>query len=118
MAQAYREITAWEDGNTAINHTYYLEGDSMLAYMPYGKTQATWFTKPIRIDRRGRKFLTLKVNPFDEPFWVVPNVVELTRTVAGSNGAQYVVNLEAKTCTCPGYTFRGVCKHVKQLESV
>jgi hypothetical protein len=118
MAQAYREITAWEHGNTAINHTYLLEGDSMLAYMPYGRTQATWFTRPIRIDRRGRKFLTLTVNPFDQPVWVTPNAVQLINTVKGSNGAEYIVNLEEKTCTCPGYTFRGACKHVKQLETL
>jgi hypothetical protein len=114
MVQAYKEITVWND--RAPNHTYYLEGDSMLAYIPYGKTQATWFKKPIRIDRRGRKFETLTVNPFDEPVWITPRTVELIRTVAGSNGAQYIVNLEERTCTCPGYTFRGVCKHVKELE--
>jgi len=33
----------------------------------------------------------------------------------GSKGNSYFVNVEEKTCTCPGFTFRGNCKHVEAL---
>lgn len=37
------------------------------------------------------------------------------RLVKGSNGKVYEVT--ANSCTCPGFTFRGTCKHVKELET-
>jgi len=37
--------------------------------------------------------------------------------IEGSKGAKYYVNKGEKTCTCPGYTYRGTCKHVKELET-
>ena len=35
--------------------------------------------------------------------------------VQGSNGNVYLVDTINKTCTCPGFTFRGNCKHVKAI---
>ena len=110
---AYLETTVWSDGSTC-NHTYLLDGDSMIAYIPKGKTTAQYFTKPIRIDRRGRKFERLATSPFEVK--VVPVVATTTITVQGSKGQTYTVDTEAKTCTCAGFTFRGTCKHVKELE--
>lgn len=42
----------------------------------------------------------------------------VTRIVAGSKGASYEVSVGpgGNSCTCPGFTFRGACKHVKELE--
>jgi len=117
MAEAYRETTVWE-GSTTINHTYLLEGDSMIAYMRSQTSVPFYFKKPIRIDKRGRKFERLDVNPFE----LVPQVViaqeSTVKEIEGSKGAKYYVDLEAKTCTCPGYTYRGTCKHVKELDAV
>lgn len=110
MAQAYREITAWSDGATAINHIYLLEGDRMLAYIRHGTDEEKWFKNPIQISRSGRKFELLKTSPFTGKGGVIaPN----TREVTGSKGEKYIVDDEAGTCTCQGYTFRGTCKHVK-----
>ncbi|MEM3815570.1 MAG: SWIM zinc finger family protein [Candidatus Bathyarchaeia archaeon] len=31
-------------------------------------------------------------------------------------GIYYYVDLKAKTCTCPGFRYRGSCKHLKIAE--
>ena len=116
-AQAYREITVWDDGNTAINHTYLLEGDSMIAYMRVGTTVPFYFKNPIRISKSGRKFELVDPNPFA---YLPQIVVEQTTSadiveIDGSKGAKYIVDRIAKSCTCPGYTYRGTCKHTKEL---
>jgi len=120
MAQAYKETTQWEDGNTAINHTYLLEGDMMIAYIRVGTSIPYYFKNPIRISKSGRKFEQLASNPFEVDIItvVVPqktsdNVVE----IEGSKGAKYILDKVLCTCTCPGYTYRGTCKHVKELET-
>jgi uncharacterized Zn finger protein len=41
-------------------------------------------------------------------------VQTVTRIVQGSKGAEYLVTLGANaSCTCPGFTFRGRCKHTE-----
>ena len=115
---AYREITVWEDGNTAINHTYLLNGDMMIAYIRVGTSVPFYFKNPIRISKSGRKFEPVEPNPFDlVPSVVVAQELGNTREIDGSKGAKYIVDLDAKTCTCPGYTYRGTCKHTKELET-
>lgn len=118
MAQAYKETTVWEDGKTSINHTYLLEGDSMIAYMRYGTNVPFYFKTPIRIDRRGRKFEKVEPSPFENIFSVIlPQTVSSnTIEISGSKGARYILDQELKTCTCPGFTYRGTCKHVKELD--
>ena len=113
--KAFKEITVWDDGNTNINHTYLLDGDKMVAYIRYGTTEPFWFKSPIRIDKRGRKFESVS----DELFNISMNVFtpNNVKEVQGSKGQTYIVNLDENTCTCPGYTFRGSCKHVKELET-
>jgi hypothetical protein len=118
MPQAYRETTVWADSPTTINHTYLLEGDSMIAYMRSQTSVPFYFKKPIRIDRRGRKFELVEPNPFEQVFTPVLVQTSEIKEIEGSKGAKYYVNLEDKTCTCPGYTYRGTCKHVKELETV
>lgn len=120
MAEAYLETTAWADIK-GCNHTYYLEGDRMLAYLRHGTAEPFWFSKPITISRSGRKFQRVDSTVFDSSLGGLqilaqpakdPDVVE----VQGSKpGSVYLVNTKENTCTCPGYTFRGACKHVKEL---
>ncbi len=106
--QAYKETTVW-DGATQPNHTYLLDGDKMIAYIKFSKGEPFYFKSPIRIDKRGRKFEQLKKNPFDV------KVQSTTIEVAGSKGNKYYVDPDAKTCTCPGFSFRGSCKHIMEL---
>lgn len=110
--QAYLETTQWLDGSKA-NHTYLLDGDQMWAYIPVSRTVPQYFAKPIRISRSGRRFTQLAASPFGPVQVALDTAV---RTVQGSNGRVYSVDVTAGTCTCPGYTYRGACKHVKELE--
>ena len=116
MAEAYLEVTEWADV-AGCNHTYYLEGDKMLAYVRHGTAEPFWFNKPITISRSGRKFQRVDASVFQNSLDIIaavapdPDVVE----VAGSKpGVVYYINLSEGTCTCPGYTYRGTCKHVAE----
>jgi hypothetical protein len=106
--QAYKETTVWND-ITNINHTYLLDGDKMVAYIKFGNSDPFYFKAPIRIDKRGRKFEALTVNPFEAK--VKSSLIEMQ----GSKGNVYYVDPDEKTCTCPGFTFRGSCKHILEL---
>jgi hypothetical protein len=90
MAEAFRETTQWK-GSTVKNGIYLLEGDKCLAFRNF-KSETTYFTKPITIDKRGRTFEKLgKI-----PFVVEAEVKTDLREVAGSKGAIYYVNDEEK----------------------
>lgn len=107
--KAIQETTVWDVPNKC-NHTYLMDGEWAVAYIKQGDTIPFTFKSPIRIDLRGRTFKTVVVPAFK----AAPDANEIT--VAGSNGASYIVNTLTKTCTCPGFTFRGACKHTKDLK--
>ena len=115
MAQAYKELTVWADAPSAMNHTYLLEGDRMLAYIRAGTDKEFWFSKPITISRSGRKFVPVEPSPFTG---IGGSIAPQLREVVGSKGDSYLVDDEKNTCTCPGYTYRGTCKHIKHTEAV
>jgi len=114
--EAVRETTVWSGVDyRQPNHDYLLDGDRVVAYRPWGTGEVIPCSGKLKIDRRGRKFEKLDPNPFESlqhPKREEPVVLE----VPGSKGNSYFVNVEAKTCTCPGFTFRGSCKHTKELE--
>ncbi len=89
-------------------HTYLLDGTNLVAYIKVNEQQPFYFKTPIKgFDRRGRKFVKGNINLF-----TVKKATTYERTVQGSNGKEYRVNDEEGTCTCPGFTFRGACKHL------
>ena len=109
--EAVRETTIWDVEYRQPNHDYLLDGDRVVAIRPWGTGEIKYLSGKIKIDRRGRKFVKLDPNPFtvtEEK--KEPMVLE----VKGSKGNSYFVNVEEKTCTCPGFTFRGNCKHVEE----
>jgi len=107
--QALRETTVW--GGNAPNHTYLLDGNTLIAYIRAGTASPYYFKSPIRgFSKSGRKFVPVEPNPFS-----VPELASHVVSVAGSKGQVYTVDTDLGTCTCPGYTFRGACKHVKEL---
>ena len=106
--EAVVETTEWS-GDVQPNHKYLLDGTKVLAYIKQGSTKPIYFKTPLTIDKRGRKFAPLKTNPFKvkEKSTVIK--------VSGSKGHVYSIDTEEKSCTCPGYTFRGACKHLSEL---
>lgn len=107
--QALLETTDWANPNTH-NHTYLLDGTTLIAYIKHGDTKPFYFKSGIKgFDKRGRKFVEVKPNPFKK--------AKETNTIAvqGSKGQTYYVDPEAKTCTCPGFSFRGTCKHLEMI---
>jgi len=102
--RAYKEITDW----STPNHTYLLDGNNLIAYIKEGEITPFYFKNPIKgFDKSKRKFIELTDNPFEV------TVSSTLREVKGSKGNTYFVNDDEHTCTCPGFTFRGKCKHVE-----
>ena len=113
--EAVREVTVWTGVNyRQPNHDYLLDGDRVVAYRPWGTGEIIRGSGKLKIDRRGRKFEKLEPNPF-HAFMHAKREEPVVLEVKGSKGNSYFVNKEEKTCTCPGFTFRGACKHVAEL---
>ena len=86
-------------------HTYLLDGNTLVAYVKVNETEAFYFKNPIKgFDKRGRKFQPGNTNLF------TTKKESNAKTVIGSSGQTYTVT--AESCTCPGYTYRGTCKHM------
>lgn len=107
--QAVREITVW-DWEFQPNHTYLLDGDKMIAYIPKGQSTPHYFKTLMRLNKRGRKFMELTQNPF-----VVPEDTKKTIKVQGSKGNTYEVDPVNETCDCPGFMYRGKCRHLDEI---
>jgi hypothetical protein len=108
--KAMLETTVWK--HPVSNHTYLLDGNNLVAYIKTGSNEPFYFKNPIKgFDKRGRKFEELKLNPFKVKLEKSISIVQ----VAGSKGNMYEVDTAEKTCTCPGYIFRGSCKHVSEI---
>jgi len=111
----YKETTRdW--AHPTPNHTYLLTTDKskMYGYIKAGSGDTVTFKKPLNFDQRRRTFIEVKelgeIN-LDE---VKSEKWEFT----GSKGDTYVVQKTDNMlkCTCPGFMFRGECKHVKSVE--
>jgi hypothetical protein len=106
---AVKEVTKWVM-EYQPNHTYLMDSDKAHAYIPLGKTEPVYFTKPLRLDMRGRKFQELKINPFKVE--TKSSLIE----VKGSKGNSYWVDPDKGSCSCPAFKFgKGTCKHIKEV---
>jgi hypothetical protein len=113
--EALRETT----GGQFPPHIYLLDGNNLVSYIKSGETEPFYFKNPIKgFDKRGRKFESITPNPFKDWGKLLKAHVDVAKsnliTVKGSNGKEYTIDPDAKTCTCPGFTFRGACKHLGQ----
>lgn len=107
--KAYREIDTYKDFDLPES-ILYLKGDLLYA-TKHVDTPIRILKTPIRIDRRGRKFEELRGVEMPD----LNSLVEV-KEVKGSKGNTYYITMsDDPTCSCPGFTFRGNCKHVKEL---
>jgi hypothetical protein len=109
--EALKEVTVWEVEYRQPNHTYLMDGDKAVAYIRWHEGAPEYFKTPQKLDKRYRKFEKADIGLFEVKEAKDPVILE----VPGSKGATYYVNTETGTCTCPGFTFRGACKHTKEL---
>jgi hypothetical protein len=101
--EALRETT----GGLFPAHVYLLDGNNLVSYIKKDTTEAFYFKNPIKgFDKRGRKFEVVKPNPFKQ------QKESHAKTVIGSSGQVYTVTEDS--CSCPGFTYRGSCKHLGQ----
>lgn len=110
----FKETTIWK-GDIA-NHTYVLSNDKscMIGYVPLGKKSVFTFKNPIKISLSRRTFLEVK-NTFG---YTGPGNTAPSWEVTGSKGDKYIVTKEENgyTCSCTGFSFRGKCKHITQIQ--
>ena len=106
---ALKEITKWDVEYTQPNHTYLVDGDKILAYRQCHTSDPIYLKTLLRLNKRYRKFVEVDVAQFGAVTAPVRNI----KKVQGSKGNVYTVDLDAKTCSCEGYKWRGKCKHVE-----
>jgi hypothetical protein len=106
------ETTVWSDDTP--NHTYLLSDNKATLYA-YSKEvdgkdgELFWFSKPMPFSTKGRTFVILRRIPTDD------RPANTTSTVVGSKGDIYTITTEPngnKSCSCPGFMYRGKCKHI------
>ena len=101
------EVLRETTGGQFPPHIYLLDGNRLVAYIKTGTSEPFYFKNGIKgFDKRGRKFQPVTPNPFK--IKTSSNLI----TIKGSNGNEYTIDPDAKTCTCPGFQFRGACKHL------
>lgn len=106
-----QEVTDWK--GQAPNHLYLFDDSEtkIIAYRPDGAIDFFKFKEPIRIDTRRRKFVASRAMIPKELLEAAGK--SMARRVEGSKGQVYTVT--DTTCTCSGFKFRGVCKHLTQI---
>jgi len=112
----YRETTTdW--ATPTPNHVYLLTTDKskMYGYIKAGTEDVTVFKKPYTFDARRRTFR--EVRELGEVS--LDDVRTETWEFTGSKGDKYIVQKidNMLQCSCPGFTYRGECKHVKEVDA-
>ena len=105
MITILQETTKWDlpNGIYHVNASGYL-----VAYQAPRGTLKT-FKNPLKNFSKARR----KFKQVGEI--VDPNEVIVGTIVIGSKGQEYVVH--DGTCTCPGFKFRGKCRHLAEAEA-
>ena len=108
MIQILQEVTDW--GKFKVNNgIYHINGaGSLVAYQVNVDAKLQVLKSPSKqFSKSRRKFKKIGAYPevHNDPKVLI---------VKGSKGNEYQIDTDKGTCTCPGYTYRGNCKHVKE----
>tara|TARA_B100001057_G_scaffold490494_1_gene578899 strand:+ start:1048 stop:1377 length:330 start_codon:yes stop_codon:yes gene_type:complete len=107
MIDILQEVTDW--GKYKVNNGVYHVNSAgkLVAYQPDIDAPVQTLNVPsTQFSKSRRKFKKIGERPEE----LNKNIIE----VKGSKGNVYLVDTEKNTCTCPGSTYRGYCKHVKE----
>ena len=113
--KAFQEITAWDSDFAVPNHVYFLSDgrDKMYGYVRASDGVVQTMRTPYRFHTRGRKFREV-ANTWN--FGVEEGKPEgFVKIVIGSKGEKYTIT-DANgiyQCSCPGFKFRGKCRHIE-----
>ena len=105
MIEILQEVTDW--GKYKVNNGIYHinSAGKIVAYQPNIDAEIQELKTPsTQFSKSRRKFVKIGERPEE----IADNVI----VVKGSNGNTYTI--EDGKCSCPGYTYRGNCKHVKE----
>ena len=112
--KTFQEVTEWDAEYRVPNHVYFLNDskEKMYGYVN-SKGIVQTFAKPYKFHSRGRKFKEV-VNTWG--FRIAEEEPEgFVKIVIGSKGERYTITEvdSVRHCTCPGYKFRGKCRHIE-----
>ena len=97
MIEILQEVTDWGE-NPVANGVYHVNGAGHLV-----QHNDTVFKNPLKgFSKARRKFVKIGERPEE--------IAADVKVVKGSNGKEYYV--QDGKCTCPGFKFRGNCKHI------
>ena len=108
MIEILQEITDW--GKYKVNNGIYHVNSAgkLVAYQPNAESELQVLNVPsTQFSKARRKFE--KIGSYPE----ITNEPHV-KLIEGSNGNTYSLDTEKGTCSCPGYTYKGNCKHVKE----
>jgi hypothetical protein len=117
MITKWQETTDWGDV-PVVNGIYHLNAEGHLVAYETPKNGLKIFSKPMkRFSKARRKFE--KVGEYPDPTGndVKSEDDENTWTFTGSKGDTYVVQNDGGIyrCSCPGFKYRGRCKHSDEV---
>ena len=104
MIQVLQEVTVWDNVNIS-NGIYYVNAQTQLVAYKNTKGEYKEFKKPLKGFSKARRKFTLIEEIAEEGDSKITYVT-------GSNGDKYSI-IDGK-CSCPGFKFRGKCKHTKE----
>ena len=113
--KAFQEITEWSTDFAMPNHVYFLSDskDKMYGYVKASTGEIQEMNSPYRFKASGRRFREVNNRWGFFPREEVPE--GFVKIVIGSKGERYTITEVAGMlqCSCPGFKFRGKCRHIE-----